>query len=102
MVESNVVTALHISQMKCAVPVVLPNPEMPGTGMQHLWVCSCDDRMGQVSLVSLHASQPFVVESFQACNSAILCAEMVPGYITYKHMHAFHEDTVWMSTENNR
>ena len=52
-------------QIECAVPVLLPSLDLPGVGMQHLWVCSSDVTRGQVTVVSLHDNQPHVVESFK-------------------------------------
>ena len=89
--------------MQCAIAVVLPSYTNPYVGVQHLWVCSNEARRGQVTIVSLHSNQPHVLESFTACDAAIVCAEYVPGYSPggAPHPHAFQQDTVWMAMETN-
>ena len=89
-------------QVECAVPVLLPSPELPGIGIQHLWVCSGDKGRGHVTIVSFHGNQPQVVESFKSCDSPILCTELVPGYACCDDKNAFVQDTVWMALENQR
>ena len=90
-----------LPQIQCAIPVMLPSHANPYVGTQHLWVCSNEVSHSQVTIVSLHTSQPHVLESFTACRSPILCAEVVPGYAVYDQEHAFGQDTVWMAMESN-
>ena len=91
-------------QVKCATPVFIPSvPQVGSLGMQHLWVCTSTQALGQVSIVSLHSIRPALTESFKACNCDILCVEVVPG--CGQEMNAdrflFSEDTVWMSNTHN-
>ena len=88
-------------QVQCAIPVILPG-EAPGVGIQHLWVCSGAEGKGQVTIVSLHTDQPHAVESFVACDTVVTCCAHVPGYSNCDDPFAFHEDTVWMGTNDNR
>ena len=69
--------------------------------VEHLWVCSSTDQLGQVSLVSLHTAKPALVESFQATTSEILCVEMVEGFGDVEDEASFKDDTVWMSTSDS-
>ena len=90
-------------QIECATPIILPSPDLPGVGMQHLWVCSSSSNdKGHVTVVSMRTNQPHVIESFRASDSVIVCVEMVPGFATCEEEDAFSQDTVWMGTEDKK
>jgi len=81
---------------------VLPSADIPGIGMQHLWVCHGDGAKGNVSVVSLHTNQSCVVESFHICDTAIVCADTVLGVSNVTDDgRSTAGDTVWMATDNN-
>ncbi|XP_055863526.1 rho guanine nucleotide exchange factor 10-like protein isoform X2 [Biomphalaria glabrata] len=92
------------TQIKCAVSIFL-NPENSsvGVGVQHLWVCASNDKLGQISLLSIHNSKPSLMESFKACSCEITAVELVPGCGSCSVLgsYLFAEDTVWMSTVMN-
>ncbi|KAL3862085.1 hypothetical protein ACJMK2_008080 [Sinanodonta woodiana] len=88
----------HFTRIKCTVPVFLPTSGNEDMGLQHLWVCSSKEDLGQVSIISIHSAKPNLLESFQVTKCEIVCAEMVPGFALVQSERAFAEDTVWMST----
>ncbi|KAH9514114.1 Rho guanine nucleotide exchange factor 10 [Bulinus truncatus] len=89
------------TKIKCAVSIFM-NPENSpfGVGVQHLWVCSSSEKLGQISLLSIHNSKPSLMESFKACSCEITAVELVPGCgnSSSPESYLFAEDTVWMST----
>ncbi|KAK3591043.1 hypothetical protein CHS0354_026057 [Potamilus streckersoni] len=88
----------HFTKIKCTVPVFLPTTGNEDIGLQHLWVCSSKEDLGQVSIISIHSAKPNLLESFQVTKCEIVCAEMVPGFALVQNERAFAEDAVWMST----
>ena len=92
-----------LKQINCSVYVTLPSHDMPGIGIQHLWVCSGHKEKGQVSIISLHTNQPCIVESFRVSESMVLCAEMVPGTSSQaENKWESTDETVWMATDDNK
>ena len=81
----------------------MASADLPGTGTQHLWVCSSHGDKGHVTIVSASASHPHMVETFQASSSVILCAETAPGYaVGTETTNVFPHDSVWMATEDKK
>ena len=83
-------------QIKCAIPVYLP---VSSEGLvEHIWVCSSTESVGQVSLISLHTPKPSLVMSFKATDCEIETVVSVPGFALEKGPAIFEEDSVWIST----
>ncbi|KAF6032695.1 hypothetical protein EB796_009036 [Bugula neritina] len=87
------VTSQH-TQVTCATPIFLTHSS-GGIGLQYLWVCSNNDEHGQVTLLSIHANQPHIIESFEACEGVIDSCLLVPS-----HIHSAL-DQLWMSDCKN-
>ncbi|XP_018588130.2 rho guanine nucleotide exchange factor 10 isoform X2 [Scleropages formosus] len=82
-----VMSKLQEFKVECAVhnPEPLYNPEstadIPALGHGCVWVASCTNQMGQISVVALQNSTPKVTECFNV-ESRILCMAHVPPVVT--------------------
>ncbi|KAK3591046.1 hypothetical protein CHS0354_026059 [Potamilus streckersoni] len=88
----------QFTKIKCATQVIMPDSYNPSIGLPHLWVCSGTEGLGKVSIISFYSGRPNLLESFQACQCEIVCAEIIPGSSQVQHKLIFSMDTVWMGT----
>ena len=119
-------------QVQCCSVVVLPSPDLPDVGIQHVWVISGDKGRSQVAVTSLTAAslattgsssssssvqQARVIEAFKACDELVMCAETVPAAAAAttavslhgaqaegaeKKKYVFPANTVWMGTDEHK
>ncbi|XP_059179092.1 rho guanine nucleotide exchange factor 10-like protein [Physella acuta] len=69
------------TKVKCAVAVFLNQENSPfSVGIQHMWVCSSSEKLGQISVISVHNSKPALVESFKSL--LYLCTTLNLGLLS--------------------
>ena len=84
-------------QIECVLEITPTSSTQP-----ILWIFSGNDHTGQITLMKMSMSSvPYVIESFVACDSRILCAEVI------KDENQFHDPNkrksfVWCGTTSGR